>query len=379
MPTEAPSRKPRIPSYRRHKATGQAFVTLAGRDYYLGKYNSAGSRAEYNRLLAEWTAHGGNLPKQQAHDLTVVELVAAFLRHARTYYRDLSGKQTHEVATYTAVVRRLNALYGRTKAADFGPLALKAVRQVFIDDRLARRTINQHVSRIRHIFRWAVENQLVEPSVLHGLQAVAGLRRGRSNAKETSPVRPVPDAFVDEVLAHVSPQMAAMLELQRITGMRSGEVCIMRTCDLDMRGKVWVYQPETHKTAWHDHERNIYLGPKAQAILRPFLRPDLEAYLFSPTDAEADRNSKLFGVVSSNRKTKVYPSELRSRERRRRQRKGRKLGSGGRSPSDNRVVARRTARARLPCGAQVRRFKGRRRKLASSSKTMLAWRRRPFS
>lgn len=340
MPTKATSRKPRIPSYRRHKATGQAVVTINGRDFYLGKFNSAASRAEYNRLLAEWTAHGGCLPKQQANDLTIVELVAAFLRHAKTYYRDPSGKQTHEVATYTAVVRRLNTLYGRTKAADFGPLALKAVRQVFIDDRLARRTINQHVSRIRHIFKWAVENQLVKPSVLQGLQAVAGLRLGRSNAKETAPVRPVPDAFVDEVLAHVSPQVAAMIELQRITGMRSGEVCIMRTCDLDTRGKVWVYQPETHKTAWHGHERNIYLGPKAQEILKPFLRTDLEAYLFSPTDAETGRTSRLFGVVGADRKTKVYPSEMRGRERRRRRRKGRKLGARYRTDTYYKAIVR---------------------------------------
>ena len=303
----------RIPSYRRHKPTGQAVVTIDGRDIYLGKFNTAASRAEYNRLIAEWTAHGGTLP--QGRDLTVVELEAAFMRHAAGYYRRPDGSTTNEVKNFKLAIRRLAALYGRTRAADFGPLALKGVRQRMIDDGLARRTINQHTNRIRHIFRWAVENQLVEPSVLHGLQAVSGLRAGRSNAKETEPVRPVPDAFVDAILRHVSPQVAAMLKLQRITGMRSGEVCIMRTADIKMTGAVWVYSPASHKTAHRGHQRQIYLGPKGKEIVRPFLKANLTAYIFSPTDAETDR------------KTKAYPCEMRSREKRRatRQRKSRRV------------------------------------------------------
>ena len=308
---------PRIPSYRHHKPSGLAVVTVGGRDIYLGKWNTAESRREYNRVVAEWTAHGGMAPTQQATDLTVVELLAAFMRHARRYYRGPDGKSTHEVETYAGLVRRLKTLYGPTRVPDFGPLALKAVRQCMIDDGLARRSINQHVGRVRHIFKWGVENELVPPNVLHGLQAVAGLRRGRSDAKETAPVRPVPDAFVDAVLPFVSRQVAAMVELQRVTGMRSGEVTAMRGCDLNMSGSVWIYAPEQHKTAWHGHERHVYLGPKAQAIIRPFLTPKLEAYLFSPADAEAERNNRRFGVVSRERKTKVYPSELRGRDRRR--------------------------------------------------------------
>src|SRR5262245_12946982 len=79
----------RIPSYRRHKASGQAVVTLDGRDIYLGTYGSAGSRAEYGRVIAEWTANAGTLPN--ANDLTVVELAAAFRRHAVNYYRGPDG------------------------------------------------------------------------------------------------------------------------------------------------------------------------------------------------------------------------------------------------------------------------------------------------
>ena len=40
----------RLPSYCRHKASGQAVVTLAGSDYYLGPHDTAASQAAYERL-----------------------------------------------------------------------------------------------------------------------------------------------------------------------------------------------------------------------------------------------------------------------------------------------------------------------------------------
>ena len=57
------SSKPRIPSYRRHKQSGQAVVTLPDgfgrrRDVLLGKYGSPESRQEYLRVLAQWEANG---------------------------------------------------------------------------------------------------------------------------------------------------------------------------------------------------------------------------------------------------------------------------------------------------------------------------------
>ena len=47
-----------LPRYRHHKATGQAVVTVFGKDRYLGPWQSKASRAEYDRLIAEWLAAG---------------------------------------------------------------------------------------------------------------------------------------------------------------------------------------------------------------------------------------------------------------------------------------------------------------------------------
>ena len=75
--------------------------------------------------------------------------------------------------------------------------------------------------------------------------------------------------------------------------MRPGEVCIVRACDIETDGDVWEYRPHEHKTEHHDIERVVDLGEQAQAIIREFLKPDTEAYLFSPADAEADRRIRL--------------------------------------------------------------------------------------
>lgn len=149
------------------------------------------------------------------------------------------------------------------------------------------------MGKLKRLFKWAVATALIPPSVFHGLATIEGLKRGRSKAREAEPVKPVPDAHVDAIQPFVSRQVWAMVEVQRITGMRPGEVCQMRACDIDTSGRVWIFRPQTHKTEHHGHQREIHIGPKGQEVLRPFLKPDLQAYLFSLKDAIAERREAL--------------------------------------------------------------------------------------
>ena len=165
-----------LPTYRLHKPSGQAVVTVNGHDFYLGKHGSARSRAEYDRLLAEWLANGRRLP---ASDATVNELLLAYLGFADSYYIK-HGRPTTEPASIRQTIRPLRELYGHTLAQDFGPMQLKAVRQAMIDSGLCRNEVNKRTGRIVRLFKWAVEEQKAPPSVLQALQAVAGLRQGRS-------------------------------------------------------------------------------------------------------------------------------------------------------------------------------------------------------
>jgi integrase len=297
-----------IPTYRQHRQSGQAVVTLRlpdgrRRDVLLGPYGSEVSQAEYQRVLAEWRAAGGGAGTPSG--LTVNELLVAYWRHVESYYRDPDGRPTSERHCLRAALRPVRELYGYHPAAEFGPIALKAVRDRLVAAGGSRGTVNKHVHRIKRAFRWAVAQELVPASVYHGLQAVAGLARGRSPARETEPVKPVPEPVVAAVLPFVLPPVAAMVELQRLTGMRPGEVCRVRACDVDVSGAVWLYRPARHKTQHLGRERVIPIGPRAQAVLKPFLTLSTQAYLFSPVRADEEWRA----AKRAARRTKVYPSE----------------------------------------------------------------------
>jgi hypothetical protein len=115
------------------------------------------------------------------------------------------------------------------------------------------------IDKIKRAFKWAV----------------SGLRQGRADVRESEPVKPAPEAFVDAIRPRVSRQVWAMVQLQRLSGMRPGEVCSMRPHDLDMSGRIRADPPGSHKTGHHGKRRSIYLGPQAQEVLRGWLRPDL--------------------------------------------------------------------------------------------------------
>lgn len=288
-----------VPTYRLHKQSGQGIVTLSGRDHLLGPHGSKESRAKYDRLIAEWLANGRRATYQNAQGITVSRVIAEFWAHVKTYYVTPEGTPSGEVENFRVVLAPLRRLYGGTIATEFGPRALKAVQQEMVRMGWCRTYINRQTGRLKHVFKWASSAELVPPTVYHGLLTVPGLRKDKTDAREADPVKPVPVEWVEETLKHVNRQVEAMIRLQLASGMRPGEVCSIRTCDVETTGKVWTYKPAQHKTAHHGHERVIYLGPQAQQILGDWLRPDMTAYLFSPREAEEERRTAL----SEKRKT----------------------------------------------------------------------------
>ena len=132
-----------------------------------------------------------------------------------------------------------------------------------------------------------VEHQLVPATIHQALAAVSGLKEGRSRARESEPVHPVSATDVEAVLPALSDVVRAMVMLQRLTGCRPGEICILRPIDVDRSRDVWCYRPATHKTEHRNIERRIYIGRKAQKVLRPFLNRPAEAFCFDPREAVA--------------------------------------------------------------------------------------------
>lgn len=276
-----------VPRYRKHRASGQAIVTLGGKDVYLGPHGTKASHREYDRVIAEWLENERTIPEPEA-GLTVVELFAAYKRHAVKYYRK-NGKVTTEVGCILQAAQFVKEIYGRTEAAEFGPLALQVVQRKMIEAGLSRNVINRACGRIRRIFKWGVAHQMIPPATWQALTTVPGLRKGRTDARETAPVLPVDDATVNQTLPELPEVVADMVRFERLTGCRPSEVCNVRPCDIDTSGDVWAYRPESHKTEHHGRARIVFIGPRAQAVLRPYLLREKTSYCFTPQDSERKR------------------------------------------------------------------------------------------
>jgi integrase len=227
----------------------------------------------------------------------VVELCAAFKRHGRVHCRKPDGSQTTTYWNVRTVVLLLVGMYGRTPASAFTLARLREVREAMIrgdKDKgrrpWSRKTCNQAVNMIRHIFKWGVESDLVDATVYGALCALRPLQGCRTEARETDEIQPVPIEWVNAVKPHVSMQVRALIELQLLTAARPGELVGLRAVDIDTRGAVWEARLRNHKTSHAGKKRTLYFGPNAKAILESFLSGRVvDAFLFSPREAVADR------------------------------------------------------------------------------------------
>jgi integrase len=238
---------------------------------------------------------GGEKPSPKAEsstDPTMAEVMAAFLEHAKIYYQQPDGKPGREYEMIRDTLRFVKADCSALPAKDFGPKRLKEIREAMIAKDHSRRYINKNIERIRRMIRWAVEEELVSPSVHTALSTVRGLKKGRTEARETDPITPVADSDVQAAVKHLPMIVADMVRLQRITGMRAGELVQMKLCDIDRTADVWVYRPPRHKTASQGKDRTVPLGPKAQAVLIPYLARGEDMHLFRPVDSEAKRQAE---------------------------------------------------------------------------------------
>ena len=309
---------PRIPKYRRRPDRDIAFAEHRGqRKYFPGKYDSPESRAAYNRWLRGVLGEVDVPPEIPAGNLTIAALVAAWLDHARLYYLS-DGRQSSEYYCLRSAVTPLLKLRGSDLAQFFGPRDLKLVRAEMVKAGWSRETCNAMVGRIRRMFRWAVEHELVAPAVLEAVRAVAPLKKGRTAAPESKPVQPVALEHVAATLPHLPQIVADMVRLHQVTGMRSQDLCALRPCDIDQAADVWLYRPAKHKSDWRegDHARIVAIGPQAQAILAPNLDRPPTAYCFSPAEAEAARRLSR----RQARKSRITPSQAARKPAQRRAR-----------------------------------------------------------
>lgn len=277
---------------------GTLYATYDGQKYYFGK-NRQNAQDAYRRFIAEIVA-AGNLKRSKRATITVAELCSAFF---------VAHPPTQPRYNYTRAAQAMLSLYADTDVNEFGPVALKTVREILVKQTLSRKYVNKLVVSIRTIISWGVGEQLVRPEVLVALKCVKPLFIGQSEAVEHEAIVAVAEDVIEATLPHLPPTLADMVRVQCLTGMRPSEVCEMRLSEVDRSGTPWVYRKRDHKNAWRGKTRNILIGPQARTILESYIteaESDRNDFLFSPIRSENQRLKEL----RSRRKTKVQPSQV---------------------------------------------------------------------
>ncbi len=284
----------KIPKYRRH-SRNLGFVAWNGkRHYFSGKFDSPESRQEYFDFLA---ANCGDRPEptptKSEKCRTINDLAKAFLESC--------PRDNSEFANYRVALLQLVDSFGSCKINEFGPLKLRELQEKFKSPRvrqyqnkagkvtstrkyqMTRKSVNHLIGNVRRVFRWGVSRELVEANQLTALAAVPGLKRGEGPERPRR--QPVDWADVERVLTALSPVLAAMVQIQWLTGCRPQDVCRIRPMDVDQSSEPWKWQPPEHKNSHRNQERVIFLGPQARTILSPWLSRKFDRYCFEPAES----------------------------------------------------------------------------------------------
>ncbi len=247
---------------------GMAVVYIRGRRIFLGpwpehpKPPSPEVQAKYKAALV--AANLTDKPQPLARS-TVAMLVDKITDWAAEYYQGAPK----DLQAVIQAAELLLAITGKGMLVDdLGPAHIVGCRDALVASGRTRQGVNKTLGMIRRILRRGCELGLLSPTVLTGCLVVPGLRPGRTSARESVRRSAVADEVIEATLGHLSPQLRAMVRLQRITGMRPNELLRMTWDQIDQTGPVWIYRPVRHKCAWRGQTREILIGAKAQAILR---------------------------------------------------------------------------------------------------------------
>ena len=270
-----------------HKAREQYYARFDGKMVYFGK-DPAEAHQRFAEALTLYENGNPVTPRTKEDALTIVEASDRFLRAFEGYYPE-SNEHEH----MKRALQRLCGLFGRLPLTELGPKRLKSFQARLVQQgELSRKGINRSVSYVRRFTAWCVSEELCPPSVHEALRTVPPLRRGKTAAPETEPVRPVPHEHIEAAKEQLPSPVQAIVDLLLFTGARPSEILSLRPADIDTSTDPWQTRPVTHKTAWQGRDRMILFGPKAQAVLRPFMLRDSDAYMFSPKESERERHNK---------------------------------------------------------------------------------------
>lgn len=278
-------RKGEAPQMRHHKASDQAYVLVDGKQTYLGPWKSPESRIEYRRLINRWELANRPVPGPlPSGDVSVNDLVTAFLAFASERYRRKDGRPTSELAGCQHATAALLARHPKTAVDDITGNDLRDLVATWKAQGLVRTTTNTYLARVKRMFRWGARRDLVGQEAAYKISLVETVAAGE--ASENDEIEPVPLRNLVKTLHKLKPNRQAMVRAQYYCGARPGEVCAMRGDEIKrgsfrVGGKtvripdgIVVFLPTQHKTVKKGQTVFYTLGPRAQKALLPWLNGD---------------------------------------------------------------------------------------------------------
>ena len=290
-----------IPSYRRH-SSGQARVTIRGRDRLLGPYGSRESKSKYRELIQVYLDQRFEQSEEVKSDGTIGSCLVAFLDHAKVYYR-----MSREYRNLVYSLRSLDAI-ADLPAVELGPRAFKEIQAALVRKQaVSRQYANKIMGHVRRFIKWCVSEELIPAGCYEGIRCVEPLKAGRTKLKEAGPIKPVDAVNVKAAIAVMPQVLVDMVRLQQLTAARPAEICRITPNMIDRSEPVWQVHFSKHKTAWRGKGRIVYVGKKGQAILKKYLKRDPDAACFSPREAIEQRRR----AAAADRETPINQGNRR--------------------------------------------------------------------
>ncbi|MGI9458572.1 MAG: tyrosine-type recombinase/integrase [Pirellulales bacterium] len=342
-----------LPKITVHPRSGHARVRYNGKEIWLGKNGSPEAQQKYDQIIHEIVSNRLQVkpqpvdalatqeqsvqsaavkgidvevvtldPRAQSTAITVAEMCSRFFVYAEKEYRHPDGKQTGTLGDIKTAIRAMRQ-FDDMSAASFGPVLLEELMHALASEKVRcvknggkidyrpRKTINRTIKTIRRIFGWAVTRELIPPEKYIAMKSMKLLKAYRTNARELKKIQHVPDSVIEQTLPHLPAIVSDMVRFQRLTGVRPGELCLLRPEDVDRSEITWLWRLSDHKNAWRDHTREIHIGPKGRAILEPYLERPADQNCFLSSESELIRNRER----RSKRASPMTPSHRARRKK----------------------------------------------------------------
>lgn len=283
----------KAPTYRKH-SRGIGFVEFKGKRYYFnghkfGSPESLEMYADFIRLNCRPHEANQVLAPKAKTETRLYELAEKFLERAEKKYG--KAKSNSEYFAYESMLCDLVELFGSLLIRDFGPIHIEEFRQWIIDNpriityktgttRKIDRSVahaNKLVKRIIHVLKFGVSVEMVTGEKYLACSTVEAQKTKRKKRL------PVEYKYVAAVLPHCSQVIKAMILLQWHTGVRSTNICDLTPSQIGRSGEfseVWKWTISDHKTDGLGEDLIIWIGPKAQEVVTPFLERASDQFCF---------------------------------------------------------------------------------------------------